>query len=349
MFFLKKKVNRDAIPDLIPDYIENTLRPAVAILKDGIKEIKPVETGRNTFLRIITTPNGRKIIVRIFPFNPNKEKAIEHCYISTLFNKCGLKTPAILFKDTSPETRQRFGFDVVVEEHSDGQHILMETLNLDAAVRKNFVRHILDLHSRKDTNSGKVWRPKNERENPVAYYLERSSLYLKRVSNNIEEMKPKDQKKFLSAIEHLLHRIEDINEFNLIHGDIQDENIIFTPEKDFVFLDFGTSCFGYFEEDLAGILYGIYGGARDGFNLFLHDYFEVADKEHQKRYEHTQAFFYAYYYLEKASSSSEKVRRIQEGIKSSQPDAVTKFMRSKAERMWEKFLLTIQQSHHYQE
>lgn len=349
MFFLKKKVNRDALPDLIPDYIEKTLRPAIDIIKDGVREIKPVETGRNTFLRIITNRSGQKIIVRVFPYNPNKEKAIEHCYISTLFNKCGLKTPTILFKDTSSETRQGFGFDVVVEEYSDGQHIPMETLNLDADVRKNFVRHIQNLHSRKDSNSGKVWRPKNDRENPMAYFLERSSLYLKRVSNNIQEMKPKEQKKFVSAMEHLIHRIEDINEFDLIHGDIQQENIIYTPGKDFVFLDFGTSCFGYFEEDLVGILYGVYGGARDGFNLFLRDYFEIAEKEHQHRYERTCPFFQAYYYLEKASSSSEKVRRIQEGRKSSQPDAVTKFMRSKAERMWEKFLLTIQQSQHYQE
>jgi len=239
---------------------------------------------------------------------------------------------------------QLYSHSVVIESFIQGQPLKMEQLNEEPELRHQFTEQLRILHSVKSTSSGKFWRVENERKQPIPYFLQRSKLYLTRIGKYLTPLNAKEQKYYFNAMVRLSELLKPVNTYNLIHGDLQPHNILITPGREIYFLDFGRSCYGFFEEDLIEVFYGIYMSARDGFNLFLSDYFAEDEENLHSRFEKTFNFFSAFYHLEKASSSAIKVRKIQEGRrKSLQPDAETKFLRSKAERSWERFLLVMQQ------
>lgn len=344
MIFKKKKSARENIGERIEKYLKDSLKARFPPFQTGIKSIEKIGRGENTILRVISSETGQRFVARFYPYEPHKEKALEHCYVSTLFKRNNLNTPKIFFKDTSPETREDFGFDVVIEAFIQGTPLNTERLNEKPDLLRNFIAQLQTLHSVTSKSAGKFWRVENEREAPLTYFLQRTRLYLTRINKYLTPLNTKEQKYYLNAMVRLSEPLKSITTYNLIHGDLQPHNILVTPNGDIYFLDFGRTCYGFFEEDLVEVFYGIYTGARDGFNLFLTEYFSQDKENRHSRFEKNFSFFTAFYHLEKASSSAVKVRKIQEGRrKSDQPDAETKLLRSKAERCWERFLLVMQQ------
>ncbi len=342
MLFKHKRLKRKNIGERINCYIETIPARKCEPLQRGIKHVETVDHNANTIRRIVEASGGQRFVVRFFPYDPHKEKALEHCYVTLLFQQRGLNTPHVVYKDTSKDTRKEFDFDVVVETEIQGTPLPVERVTVEPALRGSFADELVKLHTPREQESGKTWRPVNERKVPLKYFTKTSELYISRIDKDLENISSHDQKYFMTKLEHLMSFLKPIKEFCLIHGDLQKYNVLLGPGESIMFLDFGRSCLGYFEEDLVKVFTDIYDGAKDGFNDFLENYLAGTSEQDQERFQHTWRFFLLFYYLEKASSSAVKVRKIREDKNhTTQPDATTKLLFSKAERFWEKFLITL--------
>ncbi|MCX7765563.1 MAG: aminoglycoside phosphotransferase family protein [Candidatus Sumerlaeia bacterium] len=210
--------------------------------------------------------------MRIYPYAPDREDAQEHCLVARLFARSGANVPEILFCDNSKKIRIKYSFDALVEEYIEAQSLSEELMSIQPMIRQRLAQTLASLHQMTNHLSGKIWQPVNERRQPLKYFAERINLYFTRLSTYHHQLTPSLVKHFTDKMHAVCKPLSTISSYNLIHGDLQPENLLLNQNGGIIFLDYERSCFGYLEEDLVCVLNSYFRGLRDNFQLFLNDY-----------------------------------------------------------------------------
>jgi aminoglycoside phosphotransferase (APT) family kinase protein len=319
--FLKKWPRRPSSSERINHYVNEVLAAHLHLSPDVLL-INPLPSkGRNTILRLLTIKEPLKtLLLRIYPYVAEKRKGVEHAHVSRLLHEHGINVPEIRFCDDSATTRAEFEFEAIVEDYVSGH----EPDNADI-VEARFINELASvltkMHQIKSDVAGKPWHALNERQDPIRYYVKRSSLYLKRVSRHLTTVGAEALQRCKAFLQREVERLRPIREFSFVHGDVQTGNLIIAARGEIYVVDFGTCGYGYFEEDLVSAELGVFGSNETAFEMFVDSYFAIAGRDARNRYDQTRIFFLAFYHLEKASSAATRVRKMRERktIKTSEP------------------------------
>jgi aminoglycoside phosphotransferase (APT) family kinase protein len=308
----KRKFPRYSLPERIQRYASEILSVHWGIPPEAIHLETVPSKGKNTFLRLVTTAEGGRFLIRAYPVGRQKQKGFEHAHISQLLREHGILVPRVLVCADSAETRNRYGFEVTVEQWVEGRKP-----GRDAVAERGFTSELASLlgrmHGIKSTVAGKPWHTLNEKKDLPAYYLARSQLYLRRIAQHVGAPNPDALRRWETFFERAVSRFRPIREFCFVHGDVQTGNLLLTPDGKIVILDFGTCGYGYFEEDLISALFGVFSSREAAFERFLDAYFSIVGEAARARYDETQNLFLAFYHLEKSASAATRVRKIKAG------------------------------------
>lgn len=327
----------------IERYVYEKLQKNFLPFTEGIKDINFLSGGKNSVLRLIENNKGEKFVLRIFPYAPDQGDAQEYCLVAKMFEQCGLNVPQILFCDNNKKIRKKFKFYALLEEYVEAPPLSGEIISTQPLIRQKLAQKIASLHKMTNHLSGKIWLPVNERQQPLKYFAERINLYLSRLSTYYPQLTASQIKLFTDKMQDACKPLRDISSYNLIHGDLQSQNLLLHPNGEIIFLDLERSCFGYLEEDLVCIRKNFFWGSEDDFQLFLSEYYQALGSDLHKRVSENLRFFIAFYHLEKASQSVVKLRKFQRGKRFQQIFLIEKF-KNKADHHFKSFISTLEQS-----
>lgn len=329
---LDKGFSSQTLPSRIDSYLRHRF-PEIMGVKISDVRVKQVKSGRNTELRRIELAEKVNLLLRFYPFHGRECKGYDHYYLSNLLQESGVFTPRILWLDNKKPVIRQYGFEVIAEQYITGKELNQDFLT--PAGIDELIEIMLKLHRRKDRKSGKPWQRINERRQPLPYFKHRCQLYFKRLKDQVQQyVNGQGIRELWTALNKEMEGLNSINEYNLVHGDIHFRNLLIDKRSTVYLIDFGTCHYGYFEEDLVAAYNGIF---KDTplYDQFLERYFQNKDAENRRRYQRTQKFFFSYFFLEKTSSATMRLRK---SIERRAPEQTISFWRQRAQSNWDKFL-----------
>jgi len=223
-----------------------------------------------------------------------------------------LPIPELIHADRSPAVRRRWGVEVSIETFIEGANF-KAAVQKDPATVRPLARMMARFHAITSPGHGLPWQPIHTSSHFNGLMEEIGRLYAEGMRRT-RLISQAEARAHLAWFEHWRARLGAIQEYNLVHGDINWENEIFTPDGKTHVIDFVATHFGFFELDLAVCACSL--GESDPIRerLFA-EYFQIRGEEAARRYAAHEPFFTAYHCLRKFCSKSGKARRVERGVK----------------------------------
>lgn len=332
----KKKFDPATDRDSIREYIEDVLKDRLKVEPGTPAEVSPLPSPERFARRRIGFGRGRDFEGFFYPVDKKTSEGDDRVALNDLLKKRA-PIPEMTSEDRTPQTRKKYGFDVVVCRADD-----MRTPE-DAWTAED-LRALAELlqkiHSITDATGGRSWSASN----PSAEYLravekrwvqslETAGTALGRRVNPVKEA-PFREKAF--------GRLENAGRYELVHGAPTPHGFQRPLSGGVIVADFSAFHFGYREWDLAVLEQSFFGGECPASRTLMEQYLKEAAPVVHKRLELLKPFFAGLYLLEQmvagipATASASKASAPRKSTPADLMEASAR--RANASKLWDSFL-----------
>ncbi len=333
LFFSKKKFDPSAGKGPILDYIEDVLKARLGVEAGTPSEIEVLPSPERFARRRIGFGRGRDFDVSFYPADKKITEGDERVALDEILRR-RVPVPEIVVEDRSPETRKKFGFDVVVCKRHDPRPANDAWTAQDLWKAVDLLRQI---HSIPSIEGGRAWSPDNQDAQYLKLLERRWTQALEKVATSFgRKLHPVREAPFR---EKALGRLDNAAQYDLVHGAPGPNGFLRLLDGCMMVGDFSSMHFAYREWDLILLEQMFFGGECPASKGMIKYYFESTPPAVQKRYETMRPFFLGLYLIEQiadlvpAEQTTDKPKTLSDAEM-----AEEKARREKASTIWRAFL-----------
>lgn len=259
-------------------------------------KIESFASGQTALVRHLILADGQSLVLRAYFVDPVKQPGFSHWYLNRRLAERGFRMPAIPFREVLPFPRGKADVEVLLEEFIEGQ-VITEAVRDDETVRRRVVEAVLRLHKEQSPRPGHPWLKDNAAD-PIREAMARAPVRFQRIRKQLPDATARQVERCIAWLREKTAQRPLPQSYELIHGDLNRENLLLTPDGGIVLLDLVSMAYGCFESDLVDARWMFFD--QPWWEDFCDEYF-AAEPTRRERFEANAPLFFAFFYLIKAS------------------------------------------------